>query len=203
MRTVEVGLDIDSLESFGEYINYATVVLRKRYRDDSRSAKREELAFNRKTVEDSGNLLTWTYPLLGEAADRGGLEYDYKVVWNFAGGIRLETDWKSTDISPLAISPPLEPRSIDLAIEEANAERNDVRFVRVTLEHEVAGETLSEEIKIQPQRESWVTHRYYHEPADRQLRYKVDWYVDGEWRSSGWQRSDLPFLDLNYRPERT
>jgi hypothetical protein len=199
-RGVAVSLDIENADSFGDYINYATVSLRKRYRDPQRPAKSGELSFNQKTFQESTNTLEWTYPLLGEDVMKGGMEYDYRVGWSFAGGARIETNWQTTDLPTLVLSPPLWSRTLDLAIDSSNAEERGVRFIQVQIKNRIAGRERLREIKVNPNDNPWVTYRYHHPEGDLSYSYQIVWFLDdGQKTSSGWRTSTDPFVDLNLR----
>jgi hypothetical protein len=196
-QTVTATLDIEGFEDFGAYINYATISFRKRY-PGTFSDHTGSLSFNRKSFESSGNLLQWTFPRLGEEG-AGWLRYEYKESWSFAGGVTWETGWRTADGPYLALSPPLELRTIDLALDSEQAEAAGIQFVSVVVKNSVRGRERVREVRIQPTDGAWTQHRYYHDENDLEFAYQITWFTTAGRRTSEWRRTTDSFIDLTPR----
>ena len=196
-REIPVFLDGLHLEDFGRFVNFATVQLRKRHADGELTY--DEVRIDRRNFAEEGNLFKLLYGWKGDNDRRRWLEYDYRVVWSFFGGSRIEEPWRTTQDAALGISPPLLRRRLGLAANAEALEAARVRAVTVQVFYAPAGAERVEQLTLLPERGELAGALEVLLPRDRrEVDYRIDWRLRGDRAVSSGRRttsSTTLFLD--------
>ena len=121
-RNITVNVDQKFTNNFSDYINSAELQIRKKHQDGNMTEK--SIIINGANIEDEDNLFQESYGWSGDDNRAAWNNYDYRVIWNYTGGVRSQTEWivnASDEI--LVISPDLEKVSVLFDIDTEIAAR--------------------------------------------------------------------------------
>lgn len=190
LRQREVPVFIDGLnaEDFGQYINFATIVLRKQ-RPGTETFAIDEVRVDRENFRNSANNFKLVYNKLSDGNQADFLQYDYRVLWNFFGGAELDQPWTTTDRSGIAIAPPYQRRTIFLEADPARIATAGVRAIEVTVYYSLGGVEKSKKVSLTPRSDGQGLSQqveFMLPDGNYQYAYEISWRMgDGSRRSSG------------------
>jgi hypothetical protein len=195
-RTVYAILDGEDFDTFKKYINFVTVSFRKVHKSGEPTTR--DLIFNAQTFAERGNMLPFVYPRLGEGA--AWLSYEYRTVWSFMGGIKVEGNWTKSEEAAVNLFPPHRYREIDVIADEENVRQYNIKLITVAFKNRFADREKTGEVKILPSETLLAKYEYVHAENDMNFQYQVTWLLgDGRRVSSGWQTTADPFVYALYQ----
>lgn len=195
-RTVYAVLDSEDFESFKKYINFVTVSFRKTHKSGEPTTS--DVIFSAKTMAEQGNMLPFVYPRLGEGAT--WLSYEYRTVWSFIGGIKVEGNWTKSEEGIINLYPPHRYREVDVIADEENVRQYNIKLITVAFKNRFADREKTGEVKILPSETLLAKYEYVHAENDMNFQYQVTWLLgDGRRVSSGWQSTADPFVYALYQ----
>ncbi len=195
-RVVYAILDGEDFETFRKYINFVTVSFKKTHRTGEPTTR--DVIFNAQTFAERGNMLSFVYPRLGEGAT--WLSYEYKTVWSFVGGIKVEGPWTRSEEAAINLFPPHRYRQIDIIADEENVRAYNLKLISVTFKNRFADREKTGEVKLLPGETLLGKYEYVHAENDLNYQYQVTWLLgDGRRVSSGWQTTTEPFVYALYQ----
>jgi hypothetical protein len=147
-RQREVAVFVDGLnaQDFGQYVNFATVQLRKRHGGAPDTF--DDLRIDRNNFNKEGNHFTLLYGWNNDTKPQDWLEYEYREVWSFFGGQKTETDWQRTSDSALSLTPPLQRYFVDVQGTADKLAQAGVRAVTVRVFYSLAGVERSKTVTL-------------------------------------------------------
>jgi len=195
-RTVYAILDGEDFETFKKYINFVTVSFRKTHGRGELTTR--DIIFNAQSFAERGNMLPFVYPRLGEGAS--WLGYEFKTVWSFMGGIKVDGSWTRSEEAAINLFPPHRYRQVDVIADEENAKTCNIKLITVAFKNKVFDREKTGEVRILPSESLLTKYEYLHQESDLSLQYEVTWLLgDGRRVSSGWQTTTDPFVYALYK----
>ncbi|MHB8094391.1 MAG: hypothetical protein ACYDH0_05555 [Candidatus Aminicenantales bacterium] len=197
-RTINVILDGEDLETFKQFINFAGITFKKEYQDADMKPVTEDLIFNNAKFGQDGNQLSLKYRRKGDATDKW-LEYQYKPLWSYIGGIEVNGDWITTSQPVITLAPPHRYRYIEVLADEENMDTKGVIRIAVQFRHKNFGRELQKEVVLRKGEPLNINYVYFHEPNDLDYEYNITWLFKNNTKaSSGWQSATDPFIYAHY-----
>lgn len=196
-RLIPVYLDGLHLDDFARTVNFVTVALRKRHAGGDLT--HDEVRIDRANFQESANRFQLLYGWKGDDDRHRWLEYDYRVVWSFVGGSRIEEPWRTSSDGAVALAPPLVRHRVGLAADPGALADAQVRAVSVRVHYPLGGVERVEQVTLLPERGENTGELELLLPAGESVfDYEIEWRLrGGRTLSSGRRtsRSSTLFLD--------
>lgn len=180
LRDVYFQIDGNFIQSFGDIIDQASVLVQKDYSDESTNSYNGTLLFN-KSVIDSGNVIqSLSYQRMGDRTE-GWLSYKYKVGWKFIGIDSLivspEKDWITATLPSISIEPPLHKTDIEIGIDKQLLEQQGIQSVRIRFASILFKKPYKGKMLVVRGNDATETLKtaVYHDKG-RPIVYQVNWY---------------------------
>ncbi len=197
-RTINVILDGEDLQTFQQFLNFAGITFKKEYESGDMKPVTEDLIFDRTKFGQNGNKLSLKYRRKGDQTEKW-LEYEYKPIWSYAGGLEVAGDWIKTDQPVITLTPPHKYRYIEVLAEEENVNRNGIIRIAVQFRHKNFGRQLQKEVVLRKGEPLNINYVYFHEPNNLEYEYNITWlFKDNTRVSSGWKKATDPFIYAYY-----
>lgn len=197
-RTINVILDGEDLDTFKQYVNFAGITFKKEYQDTDMKSVTEDLIFDQAKFGQNGNKLALKYRRKGDATDKW-LEYEYRPVWSYIGGLEVNGDWIKTSQPVITLAPPHKYRYIEVLAEEENMDASGVIRIAVQFRHKNFGKEIQKEVVLRKGEPLNINYVYFHEPNNLEYEYNVTWlFKDNTKASSGWTKATDPFIYAFY-----
>ncbi|TVZ14875.1 hypothetical protein [Maribacter sp. MAR_2009_72] len=130
-------IDGFNLENFSEFINYASLQIKKPH--ESGETSYDEVRVTRDNFNEEGNLFTLMYGWKGDNDRSKWLDFEYKVGWSFFGGNEFETEWTPSNKNTINLSAPLQQKRITIEAERDLLEEANVRSIDVKIIYNLGG----------------------------------------------------------------
>ena len=137
-RELAVFVDGMNANDFGDYINYATVQLRKKHQGGEES--QDEVRIDRKNFSADGNTFKLLYGWKNDPDRQAWMNYEYQTTWNFFGGKELQTPWRKASAGVIGLTPPFRKASVELQADPDLIAQAGVRLITVKIYY-MMGET--------------------------------------------------------------
>ena len=197
-RTINVILDGEDLQTFQQFLNFAGITFKKEYESADLKSITEDLIFDRTKFGQNGNKLSLKYRRKGDQTDKW-LEYEYKPIWSYVGGLEVAGDWIKTSQPVITLTPPHKYRYIEVLAEEENMNKNGIIRIAVQFRHRNFGRQLQKEVVLRKGEPLNINYVYFHEPNNLEYEYNITWlFKDNTRVSSGWKRATDPFIYAYY-----
>lgn len=197
-RTINVILDGEDLETFKQFVNFAGITFKKDYQDPEMKSVTEDLVFDKAKFGQNGNKLSLKYRRKGDATETW-LQYQYKPLWSYNGGLEVDGDWITTDQPVITLTPPHKYRFIEVLADEENMTAKGVIRIAVQFRHKNFGREIQKEVVLRKGEPLNIQYVYFHEPNNLAYEYNVTWlFKDNTKASSGWQAATDPFIYAYY-----
>jgi hypothetical protein len=201
----EIFLSIDGLnaDQFGKYVNFVTVSMKKEHGEEDATVDEQRIA--QKDFANAGNLFRLMYGWKNHADDDRAkwLQYQYKTVWSFFGGLQVSQDWTMSDQPGINLTPPFHPVSVSVEANPTLLQTAQVRLVTVKFYYDYgAGEKLEQvaikaDDKNQAQRVDFML-----KPNQYEYDYEVIWRLAGNKTiTTGRQKSNDALLYVDEIPQ--
>jgi hypothetical protein len=200
-RTIHVILDGEDLETFGQFINFAGMTFKKEYEAEDMNSVTEDIIFDKEKFTTGGNKLTFTYRRKGDDSE-SWLEYQYKPVWSYIGGIEVNGDWERTTKPVITLTPPHRYRFVEVLAEEENMTEHGIIRIAVQFRHNNFGKQIQREVVLRRGEPLNLDYYYLHEPNNLEFEYNIMWLLKtGKKVTSGWKTASDPFVFAYYEEE--
>lgn len=202
-RQREIVAMVDGLNAsdFGQYINFATVSMRKRHEGGEETY--DEVRIDRNNFNSEGNAFKLLYGWKGDDDRRRWQKYDYKVHWSFFGGSSVEDDrWNSREAGAINLSPPYQRREITLDGDPQELQNEGVRAIDVKVFYKLGEKERVSQRTIRVSQEPISQRLELMLPADEyEYEYKINWTMRGNATlTSGRQKSSSAVLFIDELP---
>jgi hypothetical protein len=170
-REIPVMLNLERPEIFDEALNYVTVNVRKRR--STGNTFEDRVTFDAKTVKEKGVAATVTY---ARGDDRSPDVFEYQTVWSVKGGgvYPANAPWSRGTSQGIDLSPPIEPRKIDVEGDLDAMAASGVTRVTAQVHYPRLGREVEVNIPISPAgKEPLVTRWIYTDRDTRRLAYRL------------------------------
>ena len=176
-RDILVTLDGQDAASFGKHINFVTVQMKKLHQSGDLTT--DEVVITPTIFNEKSNSFMMTYGWKGDDDRNRWINYQYRTIWSFHGGIEVQGDWGETNSAVLALAPPHNYRSISIegvgdALQKAKVRHAVVKVTSFVNGKPIVTQTTVRNIGIAPSKIIDV-------PEGRDLNSKIDitWYLVG------------------------
>lgn len=178
-REVQVSIDGLNADHFGQFVNFVSVLLRKKHRNGQVTMK--EVTVRRQDFNERGNDFRMVYGWNGDHDRNRWLDYEYKAVWSLFGNINVESPWVPWRASAIPVAPPYQPKIVTLEAADATAlEDQNVRAIRVSLVTTIEGEEKETKVTMVPSRgELSRDVELLVSRDDPTYTYSLEWVVRG------------------------
>jgi hypothetical protein len=202
-RQREIVAMVDGLNAadFGQYINFATVSLRKRH--ESGEETYDEVRIDRNNFNREGNAFKLLYGWKGDNDQRRWQRYDYKVAWSFFGGSSVEdADWSTREAGAINLAPPYQRREVTIEGDPRALEEERVRAIDVKVYYTLDNTPKLSQKTIRVSQEPLSQRVEFMLPADTyEYEYEITWALRGNVTlTSGRRRSTSAFLSVDELP---
>ncbi len=174
----------DFARSFGDIVDYATVLVQKDYQQEGANSFSGTLLFNQSAI-DSGKLVqSLRYQRFDDPAT-DWLNYKYKVGWKFIGIDSMVTvpanNWASTNMPSVAVQPPIDQVRVEIALDKLLLQQNGIQTVRIRFASMLLGKPIKGKSLVirKNDPDEFYTTTVYHD-TDQPIVYQVSWYSNRE-----------------------
>ena len=198
-RQREIALFVDGLnaQDFGQYINFVTVQMRKKHATGD--VTEGDVRIDRNNFNKEGNRFAFLYGWKNDNDRRRWLEYEYRPVWSFFGGVPVEGTWKTTTDGALNMAPPFQRKTVDIQASPDAVQKAGIRAVTVRLFYTLAGVEKSKSVTLNAAKNQLSEKVEFMLPVDAtDYAYDITWQLTGNrTRNSGRQTgsSGVLFVD--------
>ncbi len=144
-REINMILDIEAENMFGQEVNYVTVNVRKRR--NSGNPFTDQVTIDRDYLKNKGLKATVSY---ARGEDKNSDVYEYKTQWSLKGG-RLfpeDPDYVQGDWEGLTLAPPVTPRTIQFEADLDQLKEMGIRRATLQVRYKKFGEEMETNIPI-------------------------------------------------------
>lgn len=199
-REIVVSLAGINAEDFGPYLNSVTVRVHKRHAKGAET--HDEVLIDRQTFNREGNRFKMLYGWKDDDDRRRWMDYEYKTVWNFAGGQSVETPLQKTSEQAIPASSPYERRAVELQADAESLSQAQVRSLTVKLFYDLAGSPQVKQVTLDAAKLQSARIEYFCLPETVDYEYEVAWRLRGNRSvSSGRQKGSGAILYVDEVPQ--
>lgn len=197
-RPINVFIDGLNAQDFDKYINSVTVMMRKKH--ESGELSTDEVTIDRSNFNAEGNNFTLLYGWKNDNNRQKWFNYDTRTVWNFFGGLSVDTDWSANLTNTLPLSPPYLRRFVDIEADPGTINTLGVRAIEVKFYEKLGeGKEQIKQIRLNPKSGQMSGQVELVLPRDKmEYEYECIWYMNnGTTKSTGRKPGDqgLLFVD--------
>ncbi len=178
-REVVVGLDGALINDFDKILNNVTIFFRKVHKSGEQTIS--QCLFRKGTFD---NILESTPRFIyGNLQDEDLLEwlnYEYKTIWHFQGGARLETPWTITNEAIVNLFAPYQSRKILIGGNLQQLWKQDIKSIAVKISYDFFGKS-KRPIPLIIQESDNLSEKYFEIicPLDTcDIDYQINWYKE-------------------------
>lgn len=200
-RDIRAFMDGLNSDDFENYINYVTVVLRKKHQNGKTSA--QEIIVDRSRFNEKGNNFTLSYGVNGDDNYDNWLKYEYEVQWNFFGDNMVTEPKVASYFNGITLSPPYRRRVIQLEADPSYLKEQGVRLVNVKIFYKLGDQEYTKVETLNPSSGVFTLPVEYISPEQEySYEYEISWRLrGGKVVNSGRKSSESSVLFVDELPE--
>ena len=180
-REVHFQIDGGFSDAFNDILNSVSVSFRKIY-GEGKNDTTSDLLFTKDDLNKGKDFKTLNYPRLG-VEDSEWLDYEYKMSWNLKGESnpiivpKEDNQWKSENLSLIALVPPFKKRVIDIDADRSAFSDADIKSATVQFFTVLNGKPNSQRTIIlrESDAENTMQTNLYYDDGEP-LAYQITWY---------------------------
>ena len=177
-RELVVFVDGMNAKDFGDYINFATVQMRKKHQAGDET--QDEVRIDRKNFSSEGNAFKLLYGWKNDADRRQWMNYEYQTTWSFFGGKELQQPWKRANAGAINLAPPFQKRSVDLQADPDLIAQAGVRSITVKIFYNLGETEQVKSVTLNATKGQLSDKIDFILPADKaNYDYQIDWRLKG------------------------
>lgn len=177
-REIVVFVDGLNAQDFGQYINFATVHMKKTHALGQLTE--DEVRIDRNNFNKEGNNFKLLYGWQGDNDRRRWMDYEYQTTWSFFGGNTVETPWHKSSAGAIALAPPYQRRSVELQAEPDAVAQAEVRSITVKIYYDLAGAEQVKQVTLNAAKGQLSDKVEFMLPADKtDYDYEISWRLKG------------------------
>jgi hypothetical protein len=199
-REITVMVDGLNAQDFGQYINFVTVQMRKKHAAGAETL--DDVRIDRKNFNTEGNKFGFVYGWKDDNDRRRWMEYEYRPVWSFFGGVPVEGTWTSSTAGALTMMPPFQRRSVELQAAPEAVTQHGIRAITVRVFYTLGGVEKSKSVTLNASKNQLSEKIEFMLPNDvADYAYEITWQLTGNrTRSSGRQTGNSAVLFVDEVP---
>ncbi len=174
-REVICFLDGEIANDFNKYINYVTVLMRKKHAGGD--ITNADIVIKRNNFNLEGNQFKLLYGWMkGDDNRRNWLNYEFKTSWNFFGGATVETDWATTDLPAISLAAPVNKYTVNFKAKADIVKANNIRAITVRIYYKIGGLEYMKQTSLDVDNEVYSASLDYLLPRGQsEYEYEVEW----------------------------
>lgn len=178
-REIVAYLDGQISNEFTNYVNYVTVMMRKKHAGGDITTK--EVRVDRFNFTRNANSFRMLYGwMTGDDNRRTWLNYEYKTTWNFFGGATVQTDWIASDQPVVPLSAPVKKYSVEFTADPDKLKENNIRAITVRIFYKLAGlEQMKQTSMNISKGVTSISMDYLLPENESEFEYQVEWMKGG------------------------
>ena len=138
-REIVAFLDGQLSSQFSSYVNYVTVMMRKKHAGGDITTK--EVRIDRMNFNRSANNFRMLYGWMrGDDDRRNWLNYEYRTAWNFFGGSTIETEWASSDQPVVGLAAPVSKYTVEFVADPDRMKELNIKAATVRIFYKLGGQ---------------------------------------------------------------
>ncbi len=176
-RDILITLDGQDSQTFGKHINFVTVQMKKLHQSGDLTT--DEVVITPEIFNAQSNSFMMTYGWKGDDDRNRWINYQYRTIWSFHGGIEVKSGWAEKDSAVLSLKPPHRYRTVSIEGIGETLAKAKVRHAVVKITSYVEGkpivtQTTVRNIGIAPSSVVDIP-----EGQDRVSTIDITWYLVG------------------------
>ena len=193
-RELTVFVDGMNAKDFGDYINFATVQLRKKHQTGEES--QDEVRIDRKNFNSEGNAFKLLYGWKSDNDRRKWMDYEYRTTWSFFGGKEMEQTWRNANAGAINLVPPFQKKSVDLQADPEAIAQAQVRTIGVKIYYKLGGVEQVKQVTLNAAKGQLSDRIDFILPSNAlEYDYEITWLLKGNRTvSSGRKRGSESIL---------
>lgn len=177
-RELVVFVDGMNAKDFGDYINFATVQMRKKHQLGDET--QDEVRIDRKNFNSEGNAFKLLYGWKNDSDRRQWMNYEYQTTWSFFGGKEMQTPWTRANAGAIDLAPPFQKRSVDLQADPDEIAKAGVRSITVRVFYKLGDTEQVKQVTLNATKGQLSDRIDFILPSDKvSYDYQIDWRLKG------------------------
>ena len=177
-RELVVFVDGMNAKDFGDYINFATVQMRKKHQAGDET--QDEVRIDRKNFNSEGNAFKLLYGWKNDSDRRQWMNYEYQTTWSFFGGKEQIQPWKKANAGAINLAPPFQKHTVDLQADPDVIATAGVRSITVKLFYKLGDTEQVKTVTLNASKGQLSEKIDFILPADTvNYDYQIDWRLKG------------------------
>jgi hypothetical protein len=177
-RELVVFVDGMNAKDFGDYINFATVQMRKKHQAGDET--QDEVRIDRANFNKEGNNFKLLYGWKNDADRRKWMDYEYQTTWSFFGGKEVQVPWKRGNAGAIDLSPPFQKHSVDLQADPDEVAKAGVRAITVKVYYMLGDSEQVKQTTLNIAKGQLSDRIDFILPAGKvDYGYQIDWTLKG------------------------
>jgi len=177
-RELVVMVDGMNAKDFGDYVNFATVQMRKKHQGGEES--QDEVRIDRKNFSSEGNAFKLLYGWKNDSDRRKWMNYEYQTTWSFFGGKEVVDPWKPANSGAIDLAPPFQKQSVDLQADPDELAKAGVRSISVKIYYTQGGAEQVKQATLNVAKGQLSDRIDFILPAGTfDYQYQIDWTLKG------------------------
>jgi hypothetical protein len=177
-REIVVFVDGFNAGDFGQFVNFASVKLRKKHGSGEES--QDEVRIDRKNFSAEGNAFKLLYGWKGDTDRRRWMDYEFQPTWSFFGGKTVELPWQNASAGAIGLAPPFQRRIVDLQADPDAIAKAEVRSITVKIFYDLGSGEQVKQVTLNATKSQLSDKVEFLLPAG-----KVDYSYEITWRKKG------------------
>ncbi|HLQ66535.1 MAG TPA: hypothetical protein VK123_04790 [Candidatus Limnocylindrales bacterium] len=187
-RELVVFVDGMNAKDFGDYINFATVQLRKTHQGGDET--QDEVRIDRKNFNSEGNAFKLLYGWKGDSDRRQWMNYEYQTTWSFFGGKEMQQPWKKANAGAIDLAPPFQKKSVDLQADPDAIAQAGVRSITVKVYYKLGDTEQVKQATLNATKGQLSDRIDFILPSDKNdYDYEINWRLKGNRTVSSGRKS--------------
>jgi hypothetical protein len=177
-RELVVFVDGMNAKDFGDYVNFATVQMRKKHGAGEES--QDEVRIDRVNFNKEGNNFKLLYGWKSDTDRRKWMDYEYQTTWSFFGGKEMQVPWKRANAGAINLAPPFQKHSVDLQADPEEIAKAGVRSITVKIYYTQGGVEQVKQTTLNVAKGQLSDRIDFILPAGTtDYDYQIDWTLKG------------------------
>ncbi|HEX7077922.1 MAG TPA: hypothetical protein VF363_05840 [Candidatus Eisenbacteria bacterium] len=177
-RELVVMVDGMNAKDFGDYVNFATVQMRKKHQGGEET--QDEVRIDRNNFNKEGNNFKLMYGWNGDNDRKQWMNYEYQTTWSFFGGKELQDAWKPANAGAIDLAPPFQKRSVDLQADPDAITQAGVRSITVKVFYKLGDAEQVKQVTLNASKGQLSDKIDFILPADKtDYDYEITWHLKG------------------------
>ncbi|MCC6282393.1 MAG: hypothetical protein IT262_17450 [Saprospiraceae bacterium] len=200
-REVTTFLDGFDSQDFGKYINFVSVLLKKKH--EGGDITEDELRIDKNNFNAEGNNFALVYGWKNDNNSKKWSEYEYKTVWNFFGGGLVESAWQKANINTIPLAAPFVRNEVLIESDPDVMRGRNIRSAEVKFFYKIADKEQTKQVRLNMKQDQFSSSADIYVPRNNTaFDYEVTWFAaDGSSKNSGRLKSTNTVIYIDNIPQ--